>query len=79
MGSKMADGFDTSQFVLDIMDFNLLYKYWKVGDGVFATDILENIQKLHWKFWCVHCFSLFYFFVLKKHAWAEEDEKALGF
>lgn len=24
-------------------------------------------------------FSLFDFFVLKEHAWAEEDEKALGF
>lgn len=78
MGSKMADGFDRSRFVLDIMDFNLLYKYWIVNDGVLTTDILQNIPKQYWKFWCVHCFTLFNFFVLEKHPWAEEDEKPLG-
>lgn len=46
MGSKMADGFNRSRFVLDIMDFSLLYKYWLVSDGVFMTDIRQNIQKL---------------------------------
>lgn len=61
MGSKMADGFDRSRFVLDIMDFNLLYKYWIVNDGVPTTDILQNIPKQYLKFWCVHCFTLLNF------------------
>lgn len=35
----MADGFDRSRFVLDMMDSNLLYKDRLVGDEVFTTDI----------------------------------------
>lgn len=57
----MADGLDRSRFVLDIVDFNLLYKYWLVSDGVFTTDILQNIQKQGRKIWCAGFFSLFDF------------------
>lgn len=35
----MADRFDRSRFVLDMMDSNLLYKDRLVCDGGFTTDI----------------------------------------
>lgn len=36
----MADRFDRSRFVLDMMDSSLLYKNRLVGDDVFTMDIL---------------------------------------